>query len=278
MELGVMVGIGEDTDFDAAFWQARDAGFSRGQVTFQIHGLTGEEVRRAAVSARDAGFRVDAVGCYLNPLRMDDASLTGVDSTDWRTLAENMSMLNGCERIVCWSGTFGKSLTAPNLLNGEEATFNNLFITLSGLLEQVRGLPVQIILEPYTAHVLHDAASCARMARKFPEGRVKMVLDAPNLIAAAQFAQRDALAQEMIAALAPAIGLVHLKDLALDDQKRRVFPRAGEGALDYAGYLRGLVRHLPEVPVVIEHADTLDEMRAARTFIEGLLKEYRRSS
>lgn len=278
MELGVMVSIGEDTDFDAAFWQARDAGFLRGQVTFQIHGITADEVRRAAVSARDAQFRVDAVGCYLNPLRMDDASLSGVDSMDWRTLAENMSMLNGCERIVCWSGTFGKSLATPNLLNTEDATFNNLFITLSGLLEQVRGLPVQIILEPYTAHVLHDTASCTRMARKFPDGRVKVVLDAPNLIPTQQFGQRDALAQEMVSSLTPAIGLVHLKDLALDSEKRRVFPRAGTGALDYAAYLRAIVRNLPEVPVILEHAETLDEMRAARVFVEGLLKEYRLSS
>ena len=48
----------------------------------------------------------------------------------------------------------------------------------------MRGLPVQILLEPYSAHVLSDAAACVRMARKFPGGEVKAVLDAPNLIPA----------------------------------------------------------------------------------------------
>jgi hypothetical protein len=31
---------------------------------------------------RDRGFGVDAVGCYINPLRLDDATLHGVDGTD----------------------------------------------------------------------------------------------------------------------------------------------------------------------------------------------------
>ena len=52
----------------------------------------------------------------------------------------------------------------------------------------MRGLPVEIILEPYTAHVLHDAASCLRMAKKFPGGEVKVVLDAPNVLSVKEFA------------------------------------------------------------------------------------------
>jgi len=268
-----MVNLYDGTDIPAAFRCATEAGFGRGQVTSFIHGITADEVRQIALAARDRGFGVDAVGCYINPLRLDDATLHGVDGTDWRTLAENMGML-GVERIVCWSGTRGRALGTPSLLNGEEETFNSLFIALSGMIEMVRGLPVQILLEPYTAHVLGDAAACVRLARKFPGGEVRVVLDAPNLIPSRSLAAGDARVAELVARLAPAVGLVHLKDLAPGEDGRPRFFRPGAGALDYGAYLRAIARFLPEVPVVIEQAATVVEMRAAREFVQGVLKEY----
>ncbi|MGI4789490.1 MAG: sugar phosphate isomerase/epimerase family protein [Janthinobacterium lividum] len=273
MELGTMIHIYEETDIPAAFWYATEAGFRRGQVTSFIHGVTADEVRQMGVAARNAGFHVDAVGCYINPLRPDDSSLHGVDGLDWRTLAENMGMMNGVERIVCWSGTLGKTLDAPNLLNAEEETFNSLYIALSGMREQVRGLPVQILLEPFVSHVLDDAAACVRMARKFPSGDVKVVLDAPNLLTVRGFAAQKALIPDLIARMAPAIGLVHLKDFSLDAEGKRVFVAPGKGVLDFGMQLRAISQFLSEVPLVIENVTTIDEMRAAREFVQGVLKD-----
>lgn len=273
MELGVVIDLYKETDVNAAFWYAKEAGFRRGQVTSHIHGITPDEVRRIGLAARQSGFAVDAVGCYINPLRLDDAGLNGVDVTDWQTLTENMGMLGGVERIVCWSGTLGRTLAAPNLLNAEEETFNSLLIALNGLGERTRGLPVQMLLEPYTAHVLSDAAACVRLARRFPGGDVKVVLDASNLLPAKSYALRDTRIPEMVAQIAPAVGMVHLKDFTVGEDGQRLFSRAGAGGLDYGVYLRAVARFLPEVPVVIEQVQTVEEMRAAREFVQGVLKE-----
>lgn len=275
MDLGVMVNLYEQTDILAAFQDAAEAGFRRGQVTSFIHGITADKVRRIALCARDTGFQVDAVGCYINPLRLDDISLHGVDALDWRTWAENMGML-GVDRIVCWSGTLGRTLGAPTLLNSEAQTFNSLFIALSGMIEMVRGLPIQILLEPYTAHVLGDAAACVRLARKFPGGEVRVVLDAPNLLPARLRLTGPGLAEtifQLVAQLAPAVGLVHLKDFAPGEDGRPRFFRSGAGTLDYAAYLGAIARCLPEVPVVIEQVAGIAEMRAAREFVQATLKE-----
>lgn len=272
MKFGVMVSIYEETDIPAAFGYAVEAGFNRGQVTSFIHGITAGEVREMGVAARDAGFHVDAVGCYINPLRLEDAGLHGVDGLDWRTLAENMGMMNGVERIVCWSGTHGKTLTGPNLLNAEEATFSSLYVALSGLYEQVRGLPVQILLEPFVSHVLDHAAACVRLAKRFPVGEVKVVLDAPNLLTERGFAAQKALIPDMVARIAPAVGLVHLKDFALVSG-HRVFLPPGLGVLDFGMQLRAIAQFLPEVPVVIENVVTTGEMRAAREFIQSMADE-----
>ena len=274
MELGVTVMIHDDMDFARAFAEARDAGFSRGQVTIFVPGITADEIREIALAAHAARFHVDAVGCYMNPLRPEDVGPDECSIMDWKTVVENMGMMNGVERVVCWSGTLGRTLGTPNLLNQEDETFNNLYIALSGLFEQVRGLPVSIILEPYTAHVLHDAASCRRMAKKFPGGEVKVVLDAPNVLPVKEFGQRDARVEEFVKQVAPATGLVHLKDVNRNDDGHRVFLAPGQGALDYGRYLRAIVQNVPEVPVILENLRGVGEMRAAREFIEATLKEY----
>lgn len=272
MELGVMVSIYDETDIPAAFWHATEAGFRRGQVSCFIQGITAAEIRQIALAARACHFQVDAVGCYMNPLRLDDPSLSGVDSLDWRTLAENMAMLGGVERIVCWSGTLGRTLAAPNLLNNEEETFNSLYIALSGMRETVRGLPVQILLEPYTAHVLDDADACVRLTRRFPAGDVKIALDVPNLLTPRGFAAQQVHIPDVIARIAPAVGLVHLKDAALDSAGRRIFLPPGQGVLDFRASLRAIADFLPEVPVVIEQVTTLEEMRSARQFVLAAAK------
>jgi len=274
MELGVQINIYKETDIPAAFWYATEAGFTRGQVTSHIHGITADQVRQMAVAARDRGFLVDAVGCYLNPLRLDTAEISGVDERDWQIVAENMGMMNGVERLVCWSGTLGKRLAAPNLLNGEAGTFSNLYVILSGLRERVRGLPIQVFLEPFATHVLDSAEACVRMARRFPGGEVKAVLDAPNMITTRGFAAQKDLVPNFVARMAPAVGLVHLKDCALGPDGQRRFYPPGAGALDYGAYLRAIAQYLPEVPMVVTEVTTIEEMRAAREFVEGLIREY----
>jgi len=274
LELGVMVTIREGTDFAQAFADARMAGFSGGQVTVRMHGITPEEVRQLAVAAHYAGFHVDAIGCYINPLRLDDETLYEADRTDWLTLAGNMSMMNGVERIVCWSGTHSKTMRTPNLINAEPEAFNNVFITMHGLLEQVRGLPVQIMLEPFSAHVLCDAKTCTRMTAQFPGGEVKIVLDAPNTIAPADFAQRDARVQEFVMQTASSVGLIHLKDLGRTADGHRAFLPAGRGTLNYGAYLQAIAQHVPEVPVVLDNVGTVEDMQAARLFVEGQMREY----
>ncbi len=272
MDLGVMVNIYEETEFTGAFEDAVEAGFTHGQVNVFLPRVTAEEVRLLALAARAAQFFVDAVGCYCNPLRPEDASLHHVDYNDWKTIAANMSMMNGVSRIVCWSGTLGKTLTTPNLLNQEEDTFNQMVNAIRSMLEDTRGLQVQILLEPFTAHVMCDGKTCARLAQKFPAGEVKLALDAPNVISHKEFAHRDQRVREFVAEVAPYVGIVHLKDMARDDNGHRRFPRAGAGVLDYGAYMRAIVDRVPSVPIIVDHVYSVREMIAARLFVEEVAK------
>lgn len=273
MDLGVMVDIWEDTEFTGAFEQAREAGFSHGQVNCYLPGITGEEVRRLAVAAANEGFHVDAVGCYVNPLRLKDSSLSKTNFDDWKTIVENMSMMNGVERIVCWSGTLGRTVETPNLLNQEEESLNTLFVTVSAMMEQIRGFPVKVLLEPYAAHVLSDADLCLQITKRFPSGDVRVVLDAPNIVPFKEVSQRDAHSQDLVRKVSPAVGLVHLRDLARGDGGSRKLTRPGGGSLNYGAYLRAITQYVPAVPVIVAGCTNSEEMKQARQFLDPWLRE-----
>ena len=66
--------------------------------------------------------------------------------------------------------------------------------------------------------------------------------------------------------------LLAAADLSRDDAGVRLFHAPGRGALDYGRYLRAIVAHIPEVPVIVENVGGVDEMRQAREFIEAQLK------
>jgi sugar phosphate isomerase/epimerase len=273
MDLGVMIDIWEDTEFTGAFEQAVGAGFTRGQVNVYLPEITPNEMRKLALAASQEGFHVDAMGCYINPLRLYDASLSKTGFNEWKTVVEHMVMLNGVERIVCWSGTLGRTVETPNLLNQEEETFNSLFVAVSAMLEQVRGFPLQIILEPYTAHVMYDAKICKRLTQQFPNGDVRVVLDAPAIIPYKDVGHHDTHTQDLVREIAPSAGMVHLRDLVRTDSGQRVLTRPGSGYLNYAAYLREISQHVPAVPVIVAGAKTGPEMTQSRLFLEGLLRE-----
>jgi sugar phosphate isomerase/epimerase len=273
MDLGVTVSVYEDTDLTLAFRLACDAGLRHGQVNFHIHPIEPEHVREVAVVVKRLGFHVDAVGCYFNPMRPDDATPQLCTLSDWLTIASNMSMLNGVERIVSWSGTLSRSLGAPNLLNQEAGTLSRLFTCIHGLFEQVRGLPIQIVLEPYTNHVLHNAATCVRFTQLFSPGQVQVVLDVTNLIPPQEFGARDSRTAEIVTHIAPAVGIVHLKDMILDGSNHRLFVAAGRGEIGYSAYLKAISEHVPEVPLIIEAVNDVDEMREVREYISALARD-----
>lgn len=274
MDLGVSIEITDETDLPAAFGQAREAGWERGQVALLIHGITPDDVRDVAVAAQYAGFWVDAVWCPVNPLRPDDAFLSGVDMTDWRVVAANMSMMNGVERLVSWSGTRGKMLDVPSLLNSEPDTFRILYTALHGMVEAIEGLGIRILLVPHTAHVLCDAMTASKMTRQFPAGEVRLALDAVLSLPSREYDERNNEAQKFAALAGPLAGLVHLRDILPPEEGQKRTALVGRGGLAWGSYLRTVTERIADVPAVVVGAHGTDEMRAAYQFLTDTLKEY----
>lgn len=93
-------------------------------------------------------------------------------------------------------------------------------------------------VEPELANVVSSARRARDLLDTFPNGRIRIVLDAANLFEVATREQQHALIGEAIDLLGEAIALAHAKDRLPDGR----FTHAGAGVLDYPYYVAALRR------------------------------------
>lgn len=238
MDLGVVVTIENPQYAAVVFRRATDAGYRFGQVNFACRPITPSVIREVAAAAKKHGFLVVAVGCNANLLRLVEGQMGG-DESDLITLAQHMTALDNCKRLVLWSGTYSRRWTDPNLLNqGEDAYFAMIF-ELHRLLGRLGGLPITIALQPCYAHILHDVATTLRLSEDFPDGRVCISLDAAYMIAPTVYARHPQMLPQIVSALAPMAAMIGISDVEFEDGRiNHLLP--GKGTLNFPSLLKVL--------------------------------------
>ena len=105
---------------------------------------------------------------------------------------------------------------------------------------------VDLALEPVCSHILHDTAITLRLLEELHSDRVRVILDAVNLIDSARVPVAGDIVEEAIAALGDVTTVLHMKDFLPQDARRPRPVACGLGQMDYRGLL-GLAkrRHLP---------------------------------
>jgi sugar phosphate isomerase/epimerase len=269
MDLGVVVTIETPNQAEAVFRRAVAAGFTFGQVNLACHPLTVFDIRDVAVAARKFSFKIVAVGCTANLLRLAENSLMGGDEADLVTLAQNMAMLDDCKKLVLWSGTHSRRWMDPNLLNlGEDAYFAMVF-ELHRLLGRLGNLPITVLLQPCYAHILHDVATTLRLSEDFPDDRVCIALDIAYLIAPTVYAKHPQVLPQMVSALAPMADIITFSDIILEDG-RLSHPLPGHGTLNFPALLNALASNVrPGIPHLLQTAPThrVTDLEAAREYL-----------
>jgi sugar phosphate isomerase/epimerase len=93
-------------------------------------------------------------------------------------------------------------------------------------------------VEPELANVVSSARRARELLDTFPNGRIRIVLDAANLFETATLSQQRALIDEAVDLLGESIALAHAKDRLPGGR----FTHAGAGVLDYPYYVAALRR------------------------------------
>lgn len=269
MKLGILLAGRRPEDIAQRLEQARDAGFFLCQLNLHQTGYSRVDMVAIMDAMEDFGVRAAAVGCYVNPMAPNDASLNGTCRADLDLVLSSLDLL-GARRVVIWSGTHAETLYAENERNNSDESRDALRDFLSSVVTQTRARHYWLVIEPFRTHVLSDE----KMAVAFHDSlaphvqeHVRFVVDAPNLITRERYAEREMAARMICQQLGALAGVIHLKDCIMPPDGEEALVGPGKGRIEYEGYLDALMRCTDEdVPAIIknvpasEYADVRDYM------------------
>jgi len=157
---------------------------------------------------------------------------------------------------------------------------------IGGMAEEARKAGVRLALEGGVGNVIDTPAKAARVFAEVGSPALAMVMDPANFLDAGNLdRQHDVIDALFHPAIAGRVAVAHAKDtrrigpdgvrvenhanLGIPDP-RCEYPAAGQGEIDFDRFLGLLVRHAPDVALLIEHMAEDDVPRAKR-FVEGKL-------
>jgi sugar phosphate isomerase/epimerase len=153
--------------------------------------------------------------------------------------------------------------------NGTFAAWHDLLESLGVALALAERYDLTLAIEPEPANVVDSAPTARRLLDELRAPRLKVVLDAANLIHGRKIAQMPAILDEAFALLGDAIVIAHAKDVVGQGRAMR-WAAAGRGLLDYDYYLRLLRRAGFEGPLVLHSLDP-DEVAESVRFLKQKL-------
>ncbi|TBL73894.1 sugar phosphate isomerase/epimerase family protein [Paenibacillus thalictri] len=127
---------------------------------------------------------------------------------------------------------------------------------------------VTVAFEPEAANVVDTAVKARRLLDEIDSPRLKVVMDAANLIPSGQLDRAADILQEAFELLGQDIALAHAKDVLTDQPLR--FGAAGRGKLDFALYA-GLLRKSGYTGPLIMHGLAEEEIAASRVFLQRIV-------
>ena len=154
--------------------------------------------------------------------------------------------------------------------NDSNNAWRDLAMGMQHALEIAERHDVFLGIEPELANVINSAPKARRLLDEMNNPRLKIVMDAANLLHASELPRASAIWQEAFDLLAGDIIIAHAKDLAVDGS----FVAAGKGALDYDLYIR-LLRSVKFNGPLILHGLSETEVDASARLLRDKLNQNR---
>lgn len=205
----------------------------------------------------NAGVSCAVLGCYLKLAAADEETAQEVREiyrAHLRFAAQIGALCVGTETPPA-EGPEGKACRT------EEAY--HLFLNrMRPLVQAAEELGVTLAVEPVCTHIIHDADRAVRMLEDLKSDRVKIILDAVNLIDTEHVGGAGELVRDAVRKLGGQVCVLHMKDYL--PQPEAVRPRpvpCGQGEMDYRALLE-LARER-ELPMLLENTapDNAEETR-----------------
>lgn len=238
------------------------------RVALSTEAIDGAALRAFAAPYRDHGLAIAAVAGYTNLVHPDPAQREAGLQRLERLLAASAEA--GCGAVCTETGSRHAERIRPDhpANTGEEA-WRDLVSVARRLIAATRRDGGVLAIEGYVKNVGSSLGHLRRLAAELPE--LRYVCDPFNLVADAELPEHRRVFADIVEWMAPRVAVAHAKDVQWSAGELST-PRAGTGQADWGCYARLLDRHLPGVPLILEHVRWPD-VAATREFVAGKLRE-----
>ncbi|MBR1407886.1 MAG: sugar phosphate isomerase/epimerase [Clostridia bacterium] len=230
--------------------------------------LTRELAGKVRGALEDRGIGCAVLGCYLKLADPDNAA-----AEKTRRIYEAHLRFAGWMGAGC-VGT--ETPPAPAAAGEGEACHTEALYQL--FLERIRPVArfareegVDLAVEPVCSHIIHDAPLAERMLSDLGCDRVKIILDAVNLIDSAHVDCAEDIITDAVRRLGERTAVLHFKDFVPDPGAPRPTPVAcGTGHMYYDALLRLAAAN--GLPITLENTKP-ENAQASRLFLERTARQ-----
>jgi len=230
---------------------------------FRKWGVAQQRQAVARMAARD--MVLPGLGAYAYNLIHPDAATRAEHVRAVCQVVELAAEL-GVGSVEVVSGTYNPEWIAmyyPGVKSG--AAWETFIASCREICVACRGTGVRLSLEPYFLSLLDTAASLRMALDRVDRPELAINFDLVNMVGVERYYDINALVDEVVEAVGPAIVLAHLKDVRYRpvSQVRVDEVPPGQGQVDYVHFLRRLDELGTDIPAYIEHLSELSDMVSA---------------
>jgi sugar phosphate isomerase/epimerase len=234
-----------------------------------------DEVQAYSRAARDADIVIAEVGAWSNPLADDEEQRR--DALEKCRRGLDLADRIGARCCVNIAGSRGAQWDGPHPDNLSEETFEMIVETTRAIIDAVQPRRSFYALETMPWIFPDSPESYLRLIQAIDRPQFCVHLDPVNMInSPARLFDNAAFLRECFRLLGPHIRCCHAKDIVLRDQLTVHLDevRPGQGALDYATFLRELNALDPDTPLILEHLPAAEDYHLAAAFVRGVAANH----
>ena len=128
-------------------------------------------------------------------------------------------------------------------------------------------LGVTLAVEPVCSHIIHDVSLAEKMLEDLKSDRVRIILDAVNLIDSEHVGEADSLIREAVSRLGDRVCVLHMKDFIPQPDAPRPRPvPCGQGQMQYRTLLK--LAWERDLPITLENT-TPENAEQTRIWMES---------
>jgi sugar phosphate isomerase/epimerase len=243
VELGIFSRTYQPVGIDRIFARIAQDGFQTIQFNFSSAGLPSlpkdwpEVIIKAVMaSAIQSGLTICALSGTYN-MAHPDVARRQADRIGFTTIVRAAQVMNVPLVTLCTGSRDVTNMWSAHPDNGSPEAWVTLRSELDFALELAERHGVALGVEPEPGNVVGDAKSARRLLDEIESPRLKIVMDAANLLPPeCQTRQREVVA-EAVALLGADLALVHTKDVSPTGEA----VAAGRGVVDFHNFLQGIM-------------------------------------